>query len=216
MGTDSICGYGRDKRIFDEATAPHPYKGYGKSKHLAEKYLLDKTSAGLLEATSLRGFWFFGPFMPERNLDFFKMFYWKKQLVFGNGKNYRSTSHVDNTIQAFLKAEKSKATIGKWYWVADKKIDSTVDEIYSNIAEALNTKYSPLYVPKFICELLNLADRILCVFGILNPTIYAAGKFHKDIAGDITAAQRDFDYRPDVGFEEIKKETKSFVSSRLN
>src|SRR5262249_1404734 len=68
MGTDSICGYERRNRdrIFDEPTPARPYKKYGKSKHAAEKYLLDKTSAGEIEGTSLRGFWFFGPFMPER------------------------------------------------------------------------------------------------------------------------------------------------------
>ncbi len=215
MGTDSICGYGRTRRIFDENTQPNPYKNYGRSKYLGEKYLLDKTSEGKLDGTSIRGFWFFGPFMPERNLKFFKMFFWKKQVVFGDGKNFRSISHVDNLVQAFIKAEKKKETVGKWYWAGDKKADYTVDEIYSNIAEGLGTKYNPVYIPKLVCELLSVLDSILTVFGILNPTIYAAGKFHKDIAGEITAAQRDFDYRPDVGFEEIKKESASFVKANM-
>ena len=210
MGTDSICGYGKSKRIFDENTPTSPYKNYGKSKYLAEKYILDKTSQGLIEGTSLRGFWFFGPFMPERNLGFFKMFYWKKQIVFGDGKNFRSISHVDNTIQAFVKAEKRKETTGKWYWIGDKKADYTVDDIYSNIAKALGTVYRPFYIPKWICELLAIADSMLGIFGKLNATIHAAGKFHKDIAGEVTAAQRDFDYNPDVNFEEIGKELKTF------
>jgi len=211
MGTDSICGYGREKRVFDERTEARPYKNYGKSKYAAEKYILDKTKEGLVEGTSLRGFWFFGPFMPLRNLSFFKMFYWKRQIVFGNGKNLRSISHVDNTIDAFLKAEKRKETIGKCYWVGDRKADYTVDEIYSNIAEGLGRKYSPLYVPRFMCELLAVLDSFIGLFGKLNPTIHAAGKFHKDIAGEITAAQRDFDYKPQIGFEEIKKELKEMV-----
>lgn len=212
MSTDSICGYGRGKRIFDENTPAQPYKNYGKSKYQAEKYILDKTGEGLIDGTSLRGFWFFGPFMPDRNKDFFKMFYWKKQIVFGNGKNFRSISHVDNTIQAFIKAEKNKNTFGKWYWIGDKKSNHTVDDIYQMIADGLGVKYNPFYVPKWMCELFSILDSFLGLFGKLNPTIHAAGKFHKDIAGEITAAEKDFDYKPDVGFEEIKKELNELIN----
>lgn len=206
MSSDSICGYGRKERIFNENTKSHPYKDYGKSKFLAEKYILDKTKEGLLDGTSLRGFWFFGPFMPERNRRFFRMFYGKRQIVFGNGKNFRSISHIDNITQAFIKAEKEKNTIGKWYWTGDKKADSTVDEIYENIAAGLDVTYKPFYIPKWMCEIINLADTLISLTGKVNPSIHAAGKFYKDIAGEITAAQRDFDYKPNVGFEEIKKE----------
>ena len=211
MGTDSICGYGRTKRIFDEHSPARPYKNYGKSKYLAEKYILDKTAEGAIEGTSLRGFWFFGPFMPERNMTFFNMFHWKRQIVFGNGKNFRSISHVDNIIQAFIKAEKRKETIGKWYWIGGKTADTTVDQIYTHVAESLSVKYRPLYIPKWICESFSIFDSVMGVFGILNATIHAAGKFHKDIAGEITAAQRDFDYNPDIGFEEIKKELPNLI-----
>lgn len=211
MGTDSICGYGREKRVFDEYTPPRPYKNYGRTKYEAERYILDKTKEGKINGTSLRGFWFFGPFMPERNRGFFEMFKWKKQVVFGNGKNYRSISHVDNTVEAFIKAEASAATKGKWYWVGDKNATLTVDQIYSNIADGLGLKYNPLYVPRFVCEMLSWGDTFLGWFGILNPTIHAAGKFHKDIAGDISAAQRDFGYTAAVGFDEIKKELKELL-----
>ena len=212
MGTDSICGYGREKKIFDENTPANPYKNYGKSKYQAEQYILDKTSEGLIDGTSLRGFWFFGPFMPDRNKDFFKMFYWKRQIVFGNGKNFRSISHVDNIIQAFLKAEKNKKTFGKWYWIGDKKANNTVDDIYQMIADGLGVKYNPFYIPRWMCELFSILDSFLGIFGKLNATVHAAGKFHKDIAGEITASEKDFNYKPDVGFEEIKKELNEFMN----
>ena len=211
MGTDSICGYGREKRIFDENTKAQPYKNYGKSKYQAEKYILDKTAEGLIDGTSLRGFWFFGPFMPDRNKDFFKMFFWKKQIVFGNGKNFRSISHVDNIIQAFTKAEKNKPTFGKWYWIGDKKANHTVDDIYQMIADGLGVKYNPFYIPRWMCELFSILDSFLGLFGKLNATFHAAGKFHKDIAGEINAAEKDFNYKPDVGFEEIKKELNELI-----
>lgn len=211
MGTDSICGYGRDKRIFDENTPPSPYKNYGKSKYMAEKYILDKSKAGLIDGTSLRGFWFFGPFMPERNSSFFKMFKWKKQIVFGNGKNYRSISHIDNIIQAFILSEKSPVTYSKWYWIGGKKIDYTVNDIYNEICDGLSVKYKPLHIPNFFCDCFNVLDSFLGMFGVLNPTIHAAGKFHKDIAGEIKAAERDFGYNPKVDFSHIKKEVRELI-----
>lgn len=208
MSTDSICGYGRKERFFNAQTLPHPYKNYGKSKYLAEKYILDKTTEGKIDGTSLRGFWFFGPFMPERNMNFFNMFFWKRQIVFGNGKNVRSISHVDNIVQAFMKAEKRKETIGKWYWIGNKTSDYTVDHIYSTVAEGLGVKYNPFYIPGWICEIFSIFDTVISWFGKIQPSIHAAGKFHKDIAGEISAAERDFDYKPDIGFKEIKIELK--------
>jgi len=211
MGTDSICGYARGKRIFATDEPPRPYKHYGRSKYLAEKYILDKTKEGLIDGTSLRGFWFFGPFMPERNLKFFDTFSWKRQPVFGNGKNFRSISHVDNIVSAFLKAEKRRESIGKWYWIGNKDADLSVNHIYTVIAEGLGVRYKPLYISPFLCELMSLADSVISLSGRLNATIHAAGKFHKDIAGDISPAEKDFDYSPDVGFEEIKAELKQLV-----
>jgi dihydroflavonol-4-reductase len=208
MSTDSVCGYAKGKRVFNVNEPPSPYKNYGKSKYLAEKFILDKTREGLIDGTSLRGFWFFGPFMPERNLNFFRMFKWKRQVVFGNGKNYRSISHVDNIVNAFVAAERRKETIGKWYWIGNKDSDLTVNHIYSVIAEGLGKKYKPLYIPPFICECFNLADSFISLSGSLNATLHAAGKFHKDIAGDISSAEKDFDYSAEVGFEEIKEELK--------
>lgn len=211
MSSDSVCGYGRSGRIFNENEAYHPYKDYGKSKFLAEEYIFKKTAEGLIDGTSLRGFWFFGPFMSERNVEFIKMFYWKRQIVFGNGQNFRSISHIDNVIQAFIKAEKKDKTIGKWYWIGNKKPDYTVNEIYKNIADGLGVKYKPLYIHPWICQILSKLDSLLAVFGYLSAPIHAAGKFHKDIAGGISAAERDFDYKPTVGFEEIKKEVKDMM-----
>lgn len=208
MSTDSVCGFAKTGRIFTEATPAVPYKNYGNSKFLAEKYLLQKTQEGLIDGTSLRGFWFFGPFAPERNKAFFKMFKWKRQIVFGNGKNFRSISHIDNVIQAFLKAEKNKQTFGKWYWIGDEKADYTVNEIYTNIAEGMGVTFKPFYIHKCICSFLSCIDSMLGKAGILNATIHAAGKFHLDIAGDITAAKRDFNYTPNMHFNEIKNELK--------
>lgn len=213
MSTDSTCGHGTDaKPVFDEHTMATPYKNYGKSKYLAEKYILDKTKEGKIDGTSLRGFWFFGPFAPARQLTFVNMFHWPRQLVFGNGKNLRSISHTDNIIEAFFQVENNPATFGNWYWIGNDQSHPTVDIIYSTIAHALGVTYKPFYIPKFMCRGFELFDTFLGKFNYLHPTIHAAGKFDYDIAGNIDKAKRDFEYEPKVTLEDAAKELKEMTS----
>jgi nucleoside-diphosphate-sugar epimerase len=131
--------------------------------------------------------------------------------VFGNGKNYRSISHVDDIVQAFFKAEGEKITYGKWYWIAAEKADITVDEINTIAAKVFNVPYKPLYIPIWMCKCFGLADTILGKLGMLQSTIHAAGKFYFDIAGDISAAKRDFGYQPTMDVEEAVKEVKGMM-----
>ena len=212
MSTDSVCGHGtKKKRIFDEFNKPTPYKHYGKSKYLGEKYLLDQTKKGLVDGTVLRGFWFFGPFAPPRQLKFLSMFNWPRQLVFGHGKNYRSISHVDDVVQAFFKAEKNSKTFGKWYWIAGNEFNMTVDDIYRTIAQSLDVEYKPFHIPNWMCGIFGATDIILGKFGRLISTLHAAGKFHHDISGKIDAAKRDFDYEPKVSFKDAAEELKELL-----
>ena len=210
MSTDSICGHGTpEHRVFDESTPARPFKHYGKSKWQGEDYLLRKTGEGLVDGTSLRGFWFFGPYAPARQLDFLRMFNWPRQVVFGDGKNLRSISHVDDIVRAFLAAEGEPKTYGRWYWIGDKRAGYTVDEIYGTIATALGRVYRPLYVPKFVSRLLGFIDDLLAAFGRLHPAIHAASKFHFDIAGSSAAAARDFGYVARVSLEDAALELRS-------
>lgn len=213
MSTDSTCGHGTpDKKVFDEHTPASPYKNYGKSKYLAEKYILDKTKEGKIDGTSLRGFWFFGPFAPSRQLNFVNMFYWPRQIVFGNGKNLRSISHTDNIIEAFFQVENNPATYGNWYWIGNDQPHPTVDGIYTAIANALGVPYKPFYIPKIACRGFELLDDMLGKFNYLHPTIHAAGKFDYDIAGNIDKAKRDFGYNPQITLEDAAKELKEMTA----
>ena len=206
MSTDSVCGYSPGGKIFSETEPSHPYKDYGKSKFMAEQYLLEKTREGTIDGTILRGFWFFGPFAPPRVNEFYKMFFWKRQIIFGNGKNFRSITHVDNLIHAFIKSEKNSNTIGQWYWIGEGGGNLTVRDIYQNIADAFGTELRPVFIPNFICELLSMADTFLTKMGMMNHTIYSAGKFHKNIAATSEKAKNDFGYNPLIDLSEIKKE----------
>ena len=219
MSTDSVCGHGTAaQRRFDEHTPARPYGNYGRSKWMAEEYVLEKTRAGEIDGTSLRGFWFFGPHAPARQLTFARMFArWPRQVVFGDGQNLRSISHVDNIVQAFLAAETQPATHGKWYWIGDGDGGYTVDALYAKLAGAFHRRYRPVYVPKPALRLLGVVDTFLTqVLGRIQPTIHAAVKFPYDIAGRSDAAARDFGYDArGVGLEEAAAELAREYSERV-
>lgn len=206
MGTDSVCGRGTlNYRIFNENSKPKPYRHYGRSKFLGEDYLLRKTNEGKIDGTSLRGFWFFGPFAPSRQKKFARMFNWRRQLVFGNGTNLRSILHIDDLVAAFIQAESRSETFGKWYWVCAPR-PYQVEEIYRGISAALQAPYRPVYLPVTLCNVFNTIDLLMQSCGLLHPTIHAAGKFYFDIAGDIAAARRDFDFEPRMLLDDVVKE----------
>ena len=82
----------------------------------------------------------------------------------------------------------------------------SVDQIYTAIAGAMNVRYRPFHIPLLLCGCINLVDRIMGRCGRLHPTIHAAGKFYFDIAGDATAAQRDFGFDAQMQLEDAARE----------
>jgi nucleoside-diphosphate-sugar epimerase len=217
MSTDSTCGYSPEGTVFSATEAPNPYKTYGKSKYAGEQYITQLTAEGKLDATTFRGFWFFGPNIPMRNLAFFQAFTWPFVPVFGNGRNLRSISHCDDMLNAFVKAEHAPATYGKWYWLPAFVQAQTVDQIYSMVAKGLQSKAMLLHIPNFICNICDSVDSYLTnKKQILNPTIHAAGKFHKTIATDaagIAPAKADFGWEPKVTALQIQQEIRDSLAS---
>ena len=204
--TDSVFGHGTPaQRIFDEHTPDRPDGPYGRSKWLAEQYLHEQSERGLLDVTILRGFWFFGPFAPPRQQQFLSMLRRRRQLVFGNGKNYRSITHLDNMVAAFLAAESATSTFGKTYWIGDARSDYTVDDIYRTLCEGVGSTYRPVYIPRLVCAAMRMLDALLNRVGRLDATVYGVSKFDFDIAGAIDAARRDFQFEPPVSLEEYAR-----------
>jgi dihydroflavonol-4-reductase len=218
MSTDSCCGYTPRSRLFSPDEPPRPYKAYGRSKHAGEAFLLRQTAEGRLRATSLRGFWFFGPNVPPRNLGFLRSFRWPFQIVFGDGTNRRSISHVDDLVDAFCRAESADASVGKWYWLPTFLEPQTVDEIYSMIGVAAGKPARCLHVPNLLCEVLGGVDSFMArVFGRLNATVHAAGKFHKTIATDAhgaAPAHRDFGWQPRIQACDIQEEIRAALNGQ--
>ncbi len=213
MSTDSVCGYERKKKFFSLDQSYNPYKDYGKSKYLAEKLLKSYDLKNLLNVTILRGFWFFGPNMPSRNKKFFKSFFWKYQVLFGSGQNYRSITHLDDVFYSLIELGETKKINAGVYWITSLDKNMTVFQIYKLIAKSFNTKLRILFVPNIICEIISILDKIYTsITGNINPTLLAAGKFHKNIAitkNNIDQKHKHLIWKSRISIQELQEEIRN-------
>lgn len=192
-----------DDRLLKEEDAPHPYMAYGRSKLQAEEHVLRFVAEKKLEAVILRPCWFYGPGngQPERQLRFFRMIQKGNPILFGNGRNLRSMSYLDNTIQGMLLAEKTPQANGQIYWIADEKPYQTL-EIYGTIARLFGTTLKPRKIPGISSWICRQVDRVLQAFGLYITEFHVAGEMNLSIACSVEKAKRELGYAPEVALEE--------------
>jgi nucleoside-diphosphate-sugar epimerase len=200
ISSNSAAGLGKNMK---ESDAPKPYMAYGRSKLQAEEHVLRFVREKKLEAVILRPCWFYGPGngQPERQLRFFRMIQKGNPILFGSGKSLRSMSYLDNTIQGILLAEKTPEANGQIYWIADGKPYETI-EIYRTIAKLFGVTLKPRKIPGLASFICRIVDHVQQALGLYITEFHVAGEMDRDIACDISKAQRELGYKPEVELEE--------------
>ena len=191
-------------QLMKEDQPEHPEKGYGKSKLAAEKVVKEYQQRGLIQTVIVRPCWFYGPGQPDRMTKLMNMIKSGRPLIFGDGKNLRSMTYIDNLVQGVMLAESKKIANGKTYWIADKQAYSTI-EIYREIARQLGVELRPKHVPKIVSWCFEIADDIFQFVGIYNINFHVAGEMVKDIACDIARAEQELGYKPTVALAQGMK-----------
>lgn len=203
ISSNSPAGCNKKRHaLMKESNPVNPYKGYGKSKALAEDAVNAANQEGVFETVILRPCWFYGPNQPERQSRFFKMIKAGKPIVFGDGNNLRSMSYIDNSVQGMLLAEGATHAAGQTYWIADERAYSTL-EIYETVADILGvTNFKPRHIPGLASEICELIDDVLQAVGMYITEFHVAGEMNKDIACSIEKAKRELGYRPTIDLRE--------------
>lgn len=189
--------------LMKESDPPRPYMAYGQSKLQAEEHVKRFVNEGKLEAVILRPCWFYGPGngQPERQLRFFRMIQKGNPVMFGNGRNRRSMSYLDNTIQGMLLAEKTPEANGQIYWIADEQPYETI-EIYRTIAGIFGTQLKPRKIPGIASFICRIIDRVLQAMDRYITEFHVAGEMDRSIACDVSKAKKELGYNPEVSLEE--------------
>jgi len=192
---------------FDESSPYNPYMGYGRSKKQLEDLVARLAASSSMETVVVRAPWFYGPFQPPRQGEFFTMVRTGRAPIVGDGGNLRSMAYVDNLCQGLLLCARHAAAIGETFWIADEH-PYTMNEIVDTIERVLrddfhmDVKGTRLRLPSIVSEVAWAGDGLLQAAGLYVQKLHVLSEMNKNIACDIGKARRELGYDPKVGLEE--------------
>ena len=131
---------------FTEDSPYNPYLGYGQSKYEAEQIVQKANDRGDLATVIVRAPWFYGPYQPPRQSQFFRTIRRGRFPLVGDGTQRRSMAYTDNLVQGLLRAEVADKAPGNAYWVADAE-PYELREILATVRRALEAEGLPTSGP---------------------------------------------------------------------
>jgi nucleoside-diphosphate-sugar epimerase len=185
---------------FTETSPFNPYLGYGRSKADAEALVATAFERGDLQTVVLRPPWFYGPFQPDRQTQWFRAVRKGRFPLIGDGTNRRSMVFTGNLVHGVLRAEVAVAAPGQAYWIADgdpldmRTILATVREALE--AEGLPTSGGQPRLPKLAGIVAEKVDTALQSRGRYLQAVHVLGELKDTIACDIALARRELGYDP--------------------
>jgi nucleoside-diphosphate-sugar epimerase len=192
---------------FTEDSPYNPYLGYGQSKYEAEQIVQSANDRGDLAAVMIRAPWFYGPYQPPRQSQFFRTIRRGRFPLVGDGSQRRSMAYTDNLVQGLLRAEVADKAPGNAYWVADAE-PYELREILATVRRALEAEGlatsgpRELRMPRALARLAERADVLLQGRGRYVQPLHVLGELNHTIACDISRARDELGYAPAVALEE--------------
>lgn len=184
----------------------NPVYEYGKSKLVAEKFLLEEIEKGF-PATILRPVGVYGPRCVNDVSYYFMVHLARNSLltkfVAGSGDNLVDFVFVKDVVQGFVKARAKKA-VGETYFISSQK-PLTYNEAYRVLCKLLERDPPHLHIPPFLAKAAVAPLELLYKgagkedFMVHVSTVDAT---QHDRAYSWEKAHRDFGYTPEYSFEE--------------
>lgn len=191
---------------FTEDTPYDPYMGYGLSKLESEQLVQRSHDRGDVSTVIVRAPWFYGPFQPERQTQWFAAVRRGRFPLVGPGTQQRSMAFTGNLVAGLLAAETATAAPGRAYWIADSEpyelrtILETVQEALA--AEGLSVSKRLPVLPAPMAEVAARLDGIIQDRGRYVQALHVLGELKDTIACDITRARQELGYEPQVALLE--------------
>jgi nucleoside-diphosphate-sugar epimerase len=189
----------RDHR-FTVDSPYHPYLAYGESKLEAEQLVRRAHERGDVATVILRPPWFYGPFQPARQTQWFAAVRRGRFPLVGDGTNRRSLVYTGSLVDALLRAEVASAAAGRAYWIADAEPYAMAD-VLGTVREALRAEGLQVAdrqprLPALAGRAAEAADRAAQRVGLYVQPLHVLGELKDTIACDVSAAEADLGYRP--------------------
>ena len=187
ISSNSPFGFNNKKIPFNESSRYKAFGGYGKSKMMAEKFLLKNGDKNVV--TILRAPWFHGNKMPIRQKKFLISSSRSKFPLIFLGRNIRSIINVKDLAIASLlvTSENRKHQI---YWISEN--NKSMSQIIKIIKYASYEKgyvnnssiNSNIYLPPGFSSFFFIVDKFLQKLGIYNMYIHVFSEIGQDIFSD--------------------------------
>ncbi|MDD9369573.1 MAG: NAD(P)-dependent oxidoreductase [Acidimicrobiales bacterium] len=193
--------------VFTEDSPYNPYLGYGQSKYEAEQIVQNAYERGDLATVMIRAPWFYGPYQPSRQSQFFRTIRRGRFPLVGDGTQRRSMAYTDNLVQGLLRAEVADKAPGNAYWIADEK-PYELREVLATVRRALAAEGlatsgpERVSLPRVASRIAEKADEVLQSRGKYIQPLHVLGELNHTIACDITRARDELGYAPAVALEE--------------
>jgi nucleoside-diphosphate-sugar epimerase len=203
---------------FTEDSEYAPYLAYGQSKLEAEELVQRGHARGDVPTVIVRPPWFYGPFQPARQTQFFAAIRRGRFPCVGNGTQRRSMVYTGNLVDALLLAEVVPAAAGRAYWIADAE-PYALRDVLQTVRDALEAEGLPATaraprVPRFAAVTAERVDRALQGTGRYVQAVHVLGELKDTIACDITRARTELGYEPAVGLFEGMRESIRWCRAR--
>jgi nucleoside-diphosphate-sugar epimerase len=191
---------------FNEDAPYNPHVGYGGSKHEAEVLVRQAYERGDVPTVIVRAPWFYGPYQPPRQTQFFAIIRKGRFPLVGDGTQRRSMVFTDNLVSGLLCAERSDHATGEAYWIADAEAYALGD-ILATVraalaAEGLTVTDRTPRLPRAASVAAEKCDAALQSRGRYLQALHVLGEIKDTIACDIGKARRQLGYDPQVGLFE--------------
>ncbi|CAN5460715.1 NAD(P)-dependent oxidoreductase [soil metagenome] len=191
------------KDRFTEDSPYNPYLGYGRSKQEAEQLVFRAAERGDVAATIVRAPWFYGPFQPARQTQWFSAVRKGRFPLIGDGTQQRSLVDAGNLVHGLLRAEATDAAVGRAYWVADAE-PYELGEVLRTVKQALAAEGRDVTdrqprLPRALGTVAATADALLQDRGRYIQPLHVLGELRDTIACDVSRARAELDYDPSVG-----------------
>jgi nucleoside-diphosphate-sugar epimerase len=195
----------REDHVFDAAAPYHPYMNYGKSKQRAEEIV--QGAGGRVETAIIRPPWFYGPYQPPRQTQFFSMIKSGGMPLLGKGTNRRSMAYLDNICQGLRLCEQVDAANGQVYWIADAR-PYPMHEILDTVERLMEQEFGiavshkRLKLPSIVGDIALGVDIAVQGVGLYHQKFHVLSEMNKTIACSVAKARTELGYEPRIDLEE--------------
>ena len=191
---------------FTEDSTPNPYMGYGRSKLEAEQLVQRAADRGDLNAVIIRAPWFYGPFQPDRQTQWFRTVRVGRFPLIGDGTNQRSMVFTGNLVQGLERADATPDAASRAYWIADAE-PYAMRDVLQTVREALSLEGLAVSggqprLPRTAGVVAEHIDGFLQSKGRYSQALHVLGELKDTIACDISRARAELGYDPEVSLLE--------------